>query len=136
MCCVMLFFKRIRSVNKAGETGVRLQGGFCHGPKREQRHPKMSHLKDLYTGFLLPRKQQTGKGFCWLASTIPANNETDCFGSKGRITVSVFREARIKRFPYPFCICQVFLAQPLMGIPTSLQILQKKSFHYFPTPSF
>ena len=66
-------------MNKAGETGVRLQGGFCHGPKREQRHPKMSHLKDIYTGFLLPRKQQTGKGFCWLASTIPANNETDCF---------------------------------------------------------
>ena len=92
MCCVMLFFKRIRSVSKAGETGVRLQGGLCHGPKREQRHPKMSHLEDIYIGVLLPRKQQIGKGFCWLASTIPANNETDYSGSKGRITESVFRE--------------------------------------------
>lgn len=58
VCCVVLFFKRIRSVSKAGETGVRLQGGFCPGPKSEQRHSKMTcHLKEIYIGFLLPRKR-------------------------------------------------------------------------------
>lgn len=36
--CVMLFFKRIRSVSKARGIGVRLQAGFCIRPWANKRN--------------------------------------------------------------------------------------------------
>lgn len=36
--CVMLFFKRIRSVSKARGIGVRLQEGFCIRPWANKRN--------------------------------------------------------------------------------------------------
>ena len=149
MCCVMLFFKKIQSLSKARETGVRLQEGFCIRPwanKRNREILKMSHPQRQIQIFLLrkePSLGEIGKGFCQPVNNTLANNGRDCFWSEetaGAEPQSLLRGAGSQRLPYPSPDASCPLTQHFihMGIPSILQIFQRKRVYQFshPNPSF
>lgn len=47
---------------KQQEQELDFREDFVMGQRREQRHPKMSHLKGIYIGFLLPWKRWDREG--------------------------------------------------------------------------
>lgn len=59
-CCVMLFFKRIRSVSQARGTGVRLPEGFCHKPRKATEKSYNSNPRGRHRSFLQDKKARPG----------------------------------------------------------------------------
>lgn len=98
MCCVVLFFKRIRSVSKARETGIGLQEGFCIRPWANKGNreilkwaiPKAD--RDLSSksppwvdgeGILLASKHHTSKQWGSLPLAARAESQSLCSGKQG-----------------------------------------------------
>lgn len=147
--CVMLFFKRIRSVNKARGIGVRLQEGFCIRPWANKRNreilkwvtPKadtdISSKKRTLPGWdrekiLLASKFYTSKQWKRLSGRDglwqQEQNQSLCSGKQG---------SKGCHMPSPDASSLPTQHLIYMEIPPILRIFQKKRLYSFshPTPS-